>query len=496
MTHRARQATALLMVAALCACRSVTVGAAASVGTIAGDTIAVGPPRTITGVLIDSLFTNDVLRGAVLALDGVRRVTTTSDKGAFQFDSVTPGTHRLMVRHALLDSLGIDTIGVVLRVRGSDEPVLAALPTAATYMASRCGPPGKRLSDGMLLGVVRRADSDAPVSGIEVAAAWRSGDTTFLGGGLRERARVRTGADGRFVICRAPRFTAVEAWVRNNGRETPRMRVQLGASTFAAFDFSIETFIAASDTTAVTADLPGGSITGRILTLSGDGLPNVQVQLDRPAAKVMTDGLGRFTFRNVPAGVRALDVRALGFRPSRVGINLRPLQRIDRDITLDRTVAILGGVTVRAARRVTWDSTGFEERRRSSGGYFFNRDALKGIADLSTALRLVPGISGKSTDRSQRLVAGRGTGCYPAFIVNGVRFEAGGNIGPEALIRATDVRAIEVYTSRLNTPPEHQRYSDCAVVVIWLRDIQGEIEARAVTPPTRTAPARTPSRPD
>jgi hypothetical protein len=37
---------------------------------------------------------------------------------------------------------------------------------------------------------------------------------------------------------------------------------------------------------------------------------------------------------------------------------------------------------------------------------------------------------------------------------------------------------MEVYTSRLATPPEHQRYSDCAVIVIWLRDPQAEIEAR------------------
>ncbi len=480
--------TAFCAVSLLAACRSASVvmpTAAGAAPAAAGITVPTGPPQLLAGTLIDSLFTNDVLRGAVLALDGVLRITTTSDKGEFQFDSVIPGAHHLVVRHPLLDSLGIDTIGVDLRLGATTNRLTVALPSAATYMATRCGPPGKRISDGMLVGVVRRAETDAPVADIEVAAAWRSSDTTFAGGGLRERARVRTDRDGRFLICRAPRFTAIEAWVRNNGRETPRMRVQLGASIFAAYDFSIESQIAASDSAAASESviLPGGSISGRILTLSGDGLPNVQVQLDRPDAKAMTDALGRFSFRNVPAGVRALDVRALGFRPSRVGINLRPSQRIERDITLDRTVAVLGGVTVRAARRVTWDSTGFDERQRKGGGYFFGRDALKGITDLATALRLVPGISGKSTDRSQRLLAGRGAGCYPAFVVNGVRFEAGGNIGPEALIRANDVRAMEVYTSRLSTPPEHQRYADCAVIVIWLRDIQGEIEARTPKPP-------------
>jgi hypothetical protein len=484
-------AATLLALGLFCACRSGSVGSPATPPASASIAASApsGPPGLLSGTLVDSLLTSDVLRGALLALDGVLRVTTTSDKGEFQFDSVTPGAHHLVVRHPLLDSLGIDTIGVDLRLGATPNQLTVALPTAAAYMATRCGPPGKRVTDGMLLGVVRRAETDQPVADIEVAAAWRSSDTTFAGGGLRERARVRTDRDGRFLICKVPRFSAVEAWVRNDGRETPRMRVQLGASVFAAYDFSIESAIAARDTAVPAIEATGGTISGRILTLSGDGLPNVQVQLDRPDAKAMTDAVGRFSFRNVPAGVRALDIRALGFRPSRVGINLRPSQRIERDITLDRTVAVLGAVTVRAARRITWDSVGFDERQRKGSGYFFGREALKGITDLATALRLVPGIQGRSTDRSQRLIAGRGAGCYPAFVVNGVRFEAGGNIGPEALLRAEDVRAMEVYTSRLSTPPEHQRYADCAVVVIWLRDIQGEIEARKPKPPV-TPPAR------
>jgi hypothetical protein len=191
-------------------------------------------------------------------------------------------------------------------------------------------------------------------------------------------------------------------------------------------------------------------------------------------------------FVGVPPGVRSVELRSIGFRPSTLGLNVRPAQRIDREITLDRTAAMLGMVTVRANVNAGWDSIGFDARRRKGGGYFLTEDQLRGTNDLATALRLIPGISGRSNDRSQRLTAGRGSGCYPAFVVNGVRFQGGGAIGPESMVRASDIRAVEVYTSRVSMPPEHQRMGDCAVVVIWLRDPQREREARTLraSPPT------------
>ncbi len=447
-----------------------------------------GPPRQLRGVLYDSLLSNDLLRGALLSLGDSSHVTATGDNGQFVFDSVRPGLLHLIVRHPLLDSLGIDTLGVPIRFEGRDEPLTVSLPDPQTFMNSRCGVRRNAVSDGMILGIVRRADSDEPVVGAEVAAAWRGADTSFAGGGMRERSRVRTGELGQFLICRAPRFSSVEVWARQGTVETARVRVQLGAATFGAWDLSLEP-VTRSDSAAVLARdsvrggrSGGGTITGRILMQSGDPLPRVTVQLDRPARTATTDLEGRFTFADVPAGVRAVEVRSIGFRPSRIGLNVRPGRVLDRDITLDRTAAVLGAVTVRANRRATWDSVGFELRRRRGGGYFFTREQLNGISDLGTAMRLVPGVSGRSDARSQRLTAGRGAGCQPAFIVNGVRFQAGGSIGPEAMFRASDILAMEVYTSQLSTPPEYQRWVDCSVFVIWLRNPQAEIEARERKP--------------
>jgi hypothetical protein len=432
-------------------------------------------PRRISAVLLDNLISNDVMRGALVAIDGQAGVIVSSDRGAVVFDSITPGDHWLRVWHPLLDSIGVPALRLDFVVKSGDSSVVVPLPTPETLFTQLCGPVRGRAYDGMLMGVVRRAGTDEPVADAEVSAAWRGTDTTYLGAGLRERALVRTTKEGQYLICRVPRFTSVELSTRVvGGRLGTRIRLQLGQAVLGAFDLSLDERRADSSAVAETAF---GSITGRIVTSTGDELPNVIVQLDRPAIRTTTDPSGTFTFPRVPPGLRALDVRAVGFRPSRIGVNIRPGQRVTRAITIDRNMAMLGTVTVRGTRPATWDSLGFLERQRRGGGYFLTREMLKGVSDLTTALRMVPGVSGQTNLQRSSLRAGRGAGCFPAYVVNGVPFGANSSIGPESFITAEDIRGVEVYTSKLTTPPEYQRYLDCAVIVIWLRDRQGEIEA-------------------
>ncbi len=484
---------AVFAAALLTACTgaSRTVSRPASVPPYAATTASLSVPpglsgtTALRGVLVDSLVTNDTLRGAVVALEGRAGFGLTDAHGQFAFDSVPRGAQRLLVRHPILDSIGVSTLPLPLVVADSALRTVS-LPTPEAYMGALCMRT-KQVSVGALLGTVRRADDDAPLPNVDVVGAWRSSDSSFAGSGTRPRARTRTDADGHFVLCNVPRFSPVELWAaasdKGGGDGAAHLRVQLGARILAGYDLSLDVRdstrrVSPMVPAARPADERRGRVSGRILTLAGDGMPNVSVDFDQPRKRVVTDANGRFTMDSVQPGVRTLEVRAIGFQPQRLGMNVRPGQQVERDITIDRNLAVLGTFMVRASRNATWDSTGFEERRRRGTGYFFTREDLTGVNDLSTALRMVPGIRGRSSDRTQRLVAGRGAGCLPAFVVNRVRFEAGGNIGPEAMIRAQDIRAMEVYTSRLAMPPEHQRYSDCAVIVIWLRDPQAEIESR------------------
>ena len=186
--------------------------------------VPAGPPRTLRGVLIDSLLTNDVLRGALLSLDGVTRAASTGEDGHFSFDSIVPGSHRLIVRHPLLDSLGLDTLAIPLRLDATADSVIVSLPTALTFVNARCAMRHARVSEGMIIGVVRTAGSDQPIADAEVLAGWRGTDSSYAGSGMRARLTVRTNESGQFVICNPPRFTPVELWAKVTGRPTPHLR--------------------------------------------------------------------------------------------------------------------------------------------------------------------------------------------------------------------------------------------------------------------------------
>ncbi|MBL0937339.1 MAG: carboxypeptidase regulatory-like domain-containing protein [Gemmatimonadaceae bacterium] len=443
------------------------------------------PPGTsgytaLKGILFDSLVQIDTLRGALIQLEGRASIVSSDQRGHFHFDSVERGVQRLIVRHPVLDSLGIGALPLPILVTSGDQGIVA-LPSAEAYYASLCRSPKGSMLEGAVIGTVRRAEDDSPIPNVEVAGFWRTADSSYAGARSRPRSRSRTDSVGHFVLCNVPRFQPVEVGA-GMSTESERIRVQLGDRTLAAHDLTFETpdsLRRVGSASSVRLAVQPGTVHGRIVNPDGEGIPDVLVAFDRPVLRVRTDSEGRFAMPNVPPGIRTLEVRAIGYQPMRLGLSVRSGHEESQTITIDRRVAVLGAVTVRADRFTTWDSSGFEERRRRGSGYFLTAEDLNGVVDLSTALRMVPGLRGRSNDRTQRLIAGRGAGCLPAFVVNQVLFAPGGSIGPEAMIRASDIRAMEVFTSRLATPPQYQRYSDCAVIVIWLRDPQREIEAKA-----------------
>src|SRR5213078_2796219 len=61
----------------------------------------------IEGVAVDSLH-QDVLRGALLTVEGTSAAAMTDSLGRFRIDSIPPGTHRVEVTHAILDMCPVE----------------------------------------------------------------------------------------------------------------------------------------------------------------------------------------------------------------------------------------------------------------------------------------------------------------------------------------------------------------------------------------------------
>jgi hypothetical protein len=73
--------------------------------------------------------------------------------------------------------------------------------------------------------------------------------------------------------------------------------------------------IALLDASSAVAQSPAESLSGQLLDkTTGTPIPAGVIELTRTKRRVLTDSLGRFAFRDVPAGPHALAASALGYR--------------------------------------------------------------------------------------------------------------------------------------------------------------------------------------
>jgi len=99
----------------------------------------------IEGVALDSLH-QDVLRGALLTVQGTSAAAITDSLGRFRIDSIPPGSHRVEVAHAILDSIGIALLTPPLNLdAGQQLHLVVAIPSVPTIIGARCTPAEQRI---------------------------------------------------------------------------------------------------------------------------------------------------------------------------------------------------------------------------------------------------------------------------------------------------------------------------------------------------------------
>src|SRR5205085_8299933 len=122
----------------------------------------------IEGVAVDSLH-QDVLRGALLTVEGTSAAAMTDSLGKFRIDSIPPGTHRVEVTHAILDSIGIALLTPPLKLDAGEQlHLVVAVPSVQTVIGARCTPGEQRVGPGALLGTVQYAESGDPAIGAQI----------------------------------------------------------------------------------------------------------------------------------------------------------------------------------------------------------------------------------------------------------------------------------------------------------------------------------------
>lgn len=244
--------------------------------------------------------------------------------------------------------------------------------------------------------------------------------------------------------------------------------------------------------TAFPAAASGQSVAGEVLDERQRPVSGVYVglfddQRDLVASST-SDGRGLFTVAARETGDYFIYLTRLGYRSLYDG----PFELEEGEVL--ELVAIMHpfpiavegldvDVPIGAVPRL--EAVGFYERKARGFGHFIEREEIEKHENgfLTDILRRLPRVEvsqwaprGTSLHdlRSPRLVFRTGGGyCVPSLFMDGVMRSAGGGFNralyPDEHARTPDVEAMEVYTSRAQSPAQYQPIGGCGVLLIWTR---------------------------
>ncbi len=446
---------------------------------------------TITGIVHDSIA-GTPLAGAEVQLVPANNPallghSATSDSlGRFTLAAVPKGRYALGFLHPMLDSLGVDLPPRELFVddSGSIRADLA-IPAGARLRTAICGPRAVGDSVGVVVGIVRDAQSHTPVAGAAVAGEWL--ELTFRAGGFVRnvpRLVATTGDNGWFAICNVPSGGNMTMVATRGGDSTGVVEVQIPAQGFLRRDLylgptqtvAVEDNTPRSDTSAAVPPrrihVGDARLTGTVVAaVGGKALAAVVGIVNGPQTRA--NERGEWTLVNAPVGTRTLEVRALGYYPVRRVINVVASGPPVR-IALSTMKAVLDTVRISATRTYDRNMIDFEKRRRSALGKYLTAADIARHAPVVTSdiFRLVPGVYVDRSPLGETMLMVRGMfseRCSPNVYIDD-RFMW--DMTADALddyVKPERIAGIEVYNGAMVPPQFQPGLSGCGSIVIWTK---------------------------
>ena len=448
----------------------------------------------VSGTVYDSLAKRPLADAMVqlVASDSQARFgqTVTSDaKGMFQFTDVPDGRYMLGFLHPVLDSVGLEPIVKELVVANQQTMRVAlSTPSPVRLRATICGPATPANSGGLLVGTVRRANDHKTASDVAVVAEWI--EYSIGRGGVSRRTPRKvatTGSNGWFAICNVPSPGSMTL-VATRGRDsTDVIEVDVTADGYARRELYLGTArtVTVGDTTraAATRDstlraaprqihVGDGHISGRAIAQeNGQPLAGAQVQVVG-GPQTRANERGEWSLNDAPTGTRVIEVRAVGYYPTRQVVNV-----VDRappvHVELLTFKAVLSTVKVTASYDRYRRLEEFKERSKTGVGRFMTAEdiAARRLIVSSDLFRNMSGIylDGTSVDAMVSMRSITSENCTPTFYLNGMRMEALAVGDIDAMVRPSEIAGIEWYMPG-TAPLEFQpAMTGCGSILIWTK---------------------------
>ena len=441
----------------------------------------------LQGVAVDSIHGTPLVN-AVIQLSGTDRLAVTDSLGRFLVDSVKPGSYKVEVDHAILDTLGILLSTAPMEFAANEVTrVLIAVPSQEFLAARFCPPARRALGPGVLVGRVREPDSEVAAVGARVSLVWYDPDPPMLSRlqtKVAKAPRVReatVGEDGTYRLCGLPeKFEGKLQAQRKDGGTTAEVVISQEGGVLALRSMSVAPLAVAAGTDSAgkpVARVAKGSarLLGRVVNKQGAPVENARVTLNGTGAATLTRANGEFALDSLPAGTQAITVRHLGYAPTEVTVELSSRAPARANVQMGPFVPELAPMEVVSRLEQGLDRVGWTSRKRgASSGYFISPEQIEArkATQFTDLLTTTPGIRVQGSMGRMFITATRTAGragCVNVF-VDGSRWQQLEAGDLDSFVRPQDIAAIEVYPGGGSMPVEFQSSGgDCAAVVVWTK---------------------------
>jgi len=429
----------------------------------------------LQGFVMDSIH-NAPLSNASIAVEGTPRAALTDADGHYRIDSIPPGQHRIVVLHAVLDTLGI-------QMRTPAYPFVAdkthdldlTIPAGERLVASLCSSALRARGPAAMIGFVRDPDTMEPAVGAKVELVYEV--TDIIG---RKTPTVRSqlvDSTGVYRICGLPPDMSGKVQVFRNGVSSGEVPVEItdGALALRAFSISHQqtTVEVKTDSGKVKRIAKGTArVVGKVIDKKGQPLRDARVMLQGGGAVALTKANGEFVLDSLPSGTQALDIRKLGYSATEVPVELSASTPFTTTVTMSDAVPLLATMRVEAAQDKALSDIGYMQRKQTGMGFFMdgkeiNHESLAFSDVMRTApgLRIMPTGDGRTyVIRDSRSAS---NGCVN-FYVDGTLWQSMTPGDIDQYVRPYELVAVEVYHGS-QTPPQFTPAGQggCATIVAW-----------------------------
>jgi hypothetical protein len=439
---------------------------------------SLGAQTSVIGTVRDSVGHHPVAGALVqIASSGsFVKSATTDSLGRYRIADVPPGTYLIGFFHATLDSLGVDIspkqVTIVAGV--AEQRVDLAIPPAERIAGQLCRDTADRDSTGLLIGHLRDAETRQPRKG-SVTVVWM--ELTIGQGGVhrnRQQIPVKTDDLGWFAMCGLPSDAILQASAQAGDEESGVVELQVPAGGLLLRDFLVshaDSLVPVyDDSSAVKGVLPlsmlrrgSARVSGVVHNDKGKPVANAQVSVPGTGIDGRTEETGTFQLGGLPSGTQTVEVRAIGFEPKRVAVDLTRDRLTTLDVLLDHPVQTLDAVKIYGKGNSAMAE--FQRRLKAGWGHILTPAdiARRGAFQATDLFRTMPGV---------RVAQGRGfsstvlvRGCRPTVYLNGMRMDEEAASEIDMLVRPNELTAVEVYTAA-NRPAEFFG-NNCGSVVLW-----------------------------